>query len=73
MPPDSRVKGDPGRSLYHFRKGALSILAGNREEPIFQHDGTTLEWKALEAELICRLPEATVSEVLRKAATLLSK
>ena len=19
MPPDSRVKGDPGRSLYHFR------------------------------------------------------
>ena len=33
----------------------------------------SLDWKALEAELICRLPEATVSEVLRKAAALLSK
>ena len=33
----------------------------------------SLDWKALKAELICRLPEATVSEVLRKAAALLSK
>ncbi len=33
----------------------------------------SMDWKALDAELICRLPEATVSEVLRKAATLLSK
>lgn len=32
-----------------------------------------LDWRALKVELICRLPEATVSEVLRKAATLLSK
>ena len=33
----------------------------------------SLDWRALKAELICRLPEATVSEVLRKAAALLSK
>jgi mRNA interferase MazF len=33
----------------------------------------SLDWKALKAELICRLPDTTVSEVLRKAATLLSK
>ena len=30
-------------------------------------------WRALDLELICRLPEETVSEVLRKAATLLSR
>jgi mRNA interferase MazF len=33
----------------------------------------SMDWRALDATLICRLPEATVSEVLRKAATLLSK
>jgi mRNA interferase MazF len=33
----------------------------------------SLDWRALKAELICRLPETTVAEVLRKSATLLSK
>lgn len=33
----------------------------------------SLDWRALKAELICRLPEKTVLEVLRKAAALLSK
>jgi mRNA interferase MazF len=33
----------------------------------------SLDWNAIKMELICRLPEATVSEVLRKAAALLSK
>jgi mRNA interferase MazF len=33
----------------------------------------SLDWRALKAELICRLPETTVAEVLRKAAVLLSK
>jgi len=33
----------------------------------------SMDWRALDATLICKLPEATVSEVLRKAATLLSK
>ncbi len=30
-------------------------------------------WRTLKAELICRLPEATVGEVLRKASALLAK
>jgi mRNA interferase MazF len=33
----------------------------------------SLDWRALDLELICRLPEDTILEVLRKAATLLSK
>ena len=33
----------------------------------------SMDWRALKTELICRLPEETVSEVLRKAAALLSK
>ena len=33
----------------------------------------SLDWRALKVELICRLPETTVLEVLRKSATLLSK
>jgi mRNA interferase MazF len=33
----------------------------------------SFNWRALDLELICRLPEETVLEVLRKAATLLSK
>ncbi len=33
----------------------------------------SLDWRALKVEAICRLPEATVSEVLRKAAALLAK
>ena len=33
----------------------------------------SLDWRALKAELVCRLPETTVAEVLRKAAVLLSK
>ncbi len=33
----------------------------------------SLDWRALKAEFICRLPEATVSQVLRKTSALLEK
>ena len=33
----------------------------------------SMDWRALDATLICRLREAAEPEVLRKAATLLSK
>ncbi len=50
-------------------------IPGNMEVTgvVLSDEVKSLDWKALKAELICRLPEATVSEVLRKAAALLSK
>lgn len=33
----------------------------------------TMDWRMLKAELICRLPASTVSEVLKKASTLLAR
>lgn len=33
----------------------------------------SLDWRTLQVEFICRLPDATVSQVLRKAATLLAR
>jgi mRNA interferase MazF len=33
----------------------------------------SLDWRALNAELICALPDETISEVLRKLATLFSQ
>lgn len=33
----------------------------------------SLDWRTLEPELICKIPEVTVLEVLRKASALLSK
>ena len=50
-------------------------IPGNREVTgvVLSDEVKSLDWKALKAELICRLPEATVAEVLRKAAVLLSK
>ncbi len=33
----------------------------------------SLDWRALKAEFICRLPEATVLQVLRKTTALLAK
>ncbi len=33
----------------------------------------SLDWRAIDMEFICRLPDATVSQVLRRAATLLAR
>jgi mRNA interferase MazF len=50
-------------------------IPGNMEVTgaVLSDELKSLDWKAFKAELICRLPEATVSEVLRKIAALLSK
>ena len=64
-PITDRVKGYPFEVL----------IPGNTKVTgaVLSDEVKSLDWKALKAELICRLPEATVSEVLRKAAALLSK
>ena len=40
---------------------------------VLSDDVKSMDWRALKAELICRLPETTVAEVLQKVAVLLSK
>ena len=39
---------------------------------ILSDQAKSLDWRARKAELICRLPEASVNEVLKKLNTLLS-
>lgn len=60
-----RVKGYP----FEVRIPARMKISG----AVLSDQVKSLDWRALDATLICRLPEATVSEVLRKAAALLSK
>jgi mRNA interferase MazF len=64
-PITDRVKGYPFEVVI---PGSMKVTGAVLSDVV-----KSLDWKALKAELIFRLPEATVSEVLRKAAALLSK
>ena len=64
-PITDRVKGYPFEVPI---PGSMKVTGA-----VLSDEVKSLDWRALKAELICRLPEATVSEVLRKAAALLSK
>jgi mRNA interferase MazF len=64
-PITDRVKGYPFEVPI---PGNLNVTGA-----VLSDEVKSMDWKALKAELICRLPEETVSEVLRKAAALLSK
>ena len=64
-PITSQVKG------YPFE---VSIPGGLRVGGVILADQVkSLDWQAREAEFICALPPATVSDVLRKAGLLLSE
>lgn len=50
-------------------------IPGNAEVKgaVLSDEMRSTDWRAIRAERICRLPDATVSEVLRKASVLLMK
>jgi len=64
-PITSQIKGYPFEVLI---PGRLKVSGA-----ILSDQVKSLDWRARQAELICRLPEATVSEVLQKIGVLLSK
>ncbi len=64
-PITSQVKGYPFEVI--LPKG--SPVAG----AILSDQVKSLDWRARNAELICTLPDKTISEVLQKLSTLLSK
>ncbi len=64
-PITERVKGYPFEVPI---RGRMEVAGA-----VLSDEMRTMDWRALKAELICRLPPAIVSEVLRKASVLLAK
>jgi mRNA interferase MazF len=64
-PITSQIKGYPFEVLIPGRLKMSGAILSDQVK--------SLDWRARQAELICRLPEATVSEVLQKIGVLLSK
>jgi mRNA interferase MazF len=64
-PITSQIKGYPFEVLIPARLKVSGAILSDQVK--------SLDWRARQAELICRLPEATVSEVLQKIGVLLSK
>ena len=63
-PITNQTKGYPFEVLIPAGLGVTGAILSDQVK--------SLDWRARRAELICTLPEATVSEVLQKAGTLLS-
>ena len=64
-PITSQIKGYPFEVLTPGRLKVSGVILSDQVK--------SLDWRARQAELICRLPEATLSEVLQKIGVLLSK
>ena len=64
-PITSQVKGYPFEVLIPARLKVSGAILSDQVK--------SLDWRVRRAELICRLPEATISEVLHKVGVLLSK
>jgi len=64
-PVTSQVKGYPFEVLIPSRLKVSGVILSDQVK--------SLDWRARKTELICRLPEATISEVLQKVGVLLFK
>jgi mRNA interferase MazF len=64
-PITSQIKGYPFEVLIPARLKVAGAILSDQVK--------SLDWRARSAELICRLPEATVFEVLQRVTVLLSK
>ena len=64
-PITSQVKGYPFEVLIPARLKVSGAILSDQVK--------SLDWRVRRAELICQLPETTISEVLQKVGVLLSK